>query len=110
MMTRLLSVLVVCVMLAPLRAAEKPLDPAAVEFFEKKIRPVLVEHCFECHSAQSKKLRGNLRLDSRAALLAGGDLGASIEPGHPEKSRLIQAISYKNVELQMPENGKLPIR
>jgi Protein of unknown function (DUF1549)/Protein of unknown function (DUF1553)/Planctomycete cytochrome C len=77
------------------------------EFFEKKIRPILVEHCYECHSAKSKKVRGGLRLDSRAALLRGGDRGTAVAPGDPDKSLLIEAIGYKNPDLQMPKKGKL---
>ncbi len=89
-----------------LRAADAPAE--GVEFFEKKVRPILVRHCYSCHSAQAKKLRGGLRLDSREALLAGGDNGAGLVPGRPDQSRLIEAIGYKNVELQMPPRGKLP--
>ena len=55
--------------------------PEEIEFFESKVRPLLVEHCYECHSAQSKVLKGNLRLDSRAAALVGGDSGVALVPG-----------------------------
>jgi Protein of unknown function (DUF1549)/Protein of unknown function (DUF1553)/Planctomycete cytochrome C len=78
------------------------------EFFEKKIRPILVEQCYECHSAKSKKVRGGLRLDSRAGLLQGGDRGAAVAPGEPEKSLLIEAVGYGNTDIQMPKKGKLP--
>ena len=57
-------------------------DSAMLEFFEKKVRPVLVEHCYQCHSAQAKKPRGGFRVDSRAALLAGGDTGPALVPGN----------------------------
>src|SRR4051812_13415594 len=90
---------------APARAAGP--DAAALEFFEKKVRPVLVEHCSKCHSAEAKKLKGGLRLDSRAALLQGGDSGPGLVPGDPDRSRLIEAVGYKNVDLQMPPRGKL---
>ncbi|MBI3822189.1 MAG: DUF1549 domain-containing protein, partial [Planctomycetes bacterium] len=79
-----------------------------IEFFEKKIRPVLVQHCYECHSATAKKLKADLLLDSRAGMLRGGDNGPAIVPGQPPKSRLIEAISYTNVDLKMPKKGKLP--
>jgi hypothetical protein len=82
--------------------------PQSVEFFENKIRPVLVEHCAKCHGADARRIKGGLRLDSRAALLRGGDSGPAVLPGDPAKSRLIEAITYKNVELQMPPKGKLP--
>jgi Protein of unknown function (DUF1549)/Protein of unknown function (DUF1553)/Planctomycete cytochrome C len=84
-------------------------EPSAeqTEFFEKKVRPVLAEHCFKCHS-DKVKVKGGLRLDSRAAILKGGDNGPALVPGSPEKSRLIEAVSYKNAELTMPKKGKLP--
>ncbi len=92
------------------RAAAQPAgsDSAGLEFFEKKVRPVLVEHCYKCHSAQAKKVKGGLLLDSREGLLRGGDTGPALVPGKPEQSRLIEAIGYKNVDLQMPPKGKLP--
>lgn len=79
------------------------------EFFEKKIRPALVEHCYECHSATSKKLKGGLRADGRATLLKGGDTGPAIVPGKPETSLLIAAISHRDPDLAMPpKQPKLP--
>jgi len=78
-----------------------------LEFFEKRIRPVLMDRCFKCHSAQSEKLKGGLRLDSRAGLLKGGDTRAAIVPGDPERSLLLEAIRYGNLDLQMPPKGKL---
>ncbi len=82
--------------------------PEQVEFFEKKIRPLLIEACYKCHSDQAKKLKGGLRLDSRAGLLKGGDSGPALVPGQPERSRLIEVVGYKNSDLQMPPRGKLP--
>src|ERR1044071_362671 len=81
--------------------------PGGLDFFEKSIRPLLVERCYECHSAQAKKLKGNLRLDMREGWLKGGDSGPSIIPGSPEKSLLIKAIGYADEELQMPPKHKL---
>src|SRR5262245_24500194 len=86
-----------CCATAALSAAQP--DAATIEFFEKKVRPVLVEHCYQCHSEKSKKLKGGLRLDSGAGLRRGGESGPVIVPGDPEKSRLIDAVRYKNVEL-----------
>ena len=68
-----------------------PDDPAAAEFFEKKIRPVLVDRCHSCHSASATKLKGGLRLDSLESALKGGDTGPAIVPGNPEKSLLVEA-------------------
>src|SRR5678815_3632604 len=78
-----------------------------VAFFESKIRPTLADHCYKCHSAKSEKLKGGLRLDSREGLSRGGETGAVVVPGHPETSRLIDAIGYQNVDLQMPPKAKL---
>ncbi len=82
-------------------------DPAGDEFFEKKVRPVLVAHCYKCHGPTGKP-KGKLRLDSRAGLLKGGELGPAAVPGEPDRSRLIEAVEYKNAEMQMPPDGKLP--
>ncbi|MFO0813128.1 MAG: DUF1549 domain-containing protein [Gemmatales bacterium] len=87
------------------------LTPAETEFFEKKIRPVLVEKCYQCHSAKSEKVRGGLLLDTKAGLLNGGDNGPSIVPGDPDSSPLIQAIRYTKPDYAMPpknSGGKLP--
>lgn len=81
-------------------------DPAG-EFFEKKIRPVLAEKCFECHSADSKKLKGGLQLDHLQHMLEGGDSGPAIVRGMPGESLLVEAIRYGNEDLQMPPKEKL---
>lgn len=77
-----------------------------LELFEKKIRPVLIEHCYECHAADSDDIGGNLLVDSRAGLLAGGDSGTALKPGKPAASLLLQAIEYDGLE--MPPDEKLP--
>src|SRR5690242_18643063 len=61
-------------------ASAEELSKEHVEFFEKKIRPVLVEHCYECHSAQSEKLKGKLLLDNRESALKGGETGPAVVP------------------------------
>lgn len=86
----------------------KPLTADESEFFESKIRPALIEHCYKCHSAESDKLKGGLALDSRDATLKGGSSGPSIEPGNPEKSLFVKAIRYSDPNLQMPPKEKLP--
>ncbi|MEQ1826327.1 MAG: DUF1553 domain-containing protein [Pirellula sp.] len=85
---------------------EQEVTPGQLEFFEKKIRPVLVEHCYECHSAGAKILKGGLRVDHRAGLLQGGDSGHAIVLNDPRQSSLIKAIRYQ--EIEMPPKGKLP--
>jgi cytochrome c553 len=86
-------------------AADAKPDAAQVEFFEKKIRPVLAETCFSCHGPE--KARGGLRLDSRAALLSGGDNGPAIVPGKPEESRLIRAVKHEADVRRMPPKQDL---
>src|SRR4051812_9237869 len=82
-------------------AGENP-SADAQAFFESKIRPVLVEHCYKCHSADSDKIKGGLRVDYRDGLLKGGKTGPAIVPNDPDKSLLIQAIRQTNEELAMP--------
>jgi hypothetical protein len=90
------------------RIGQEP-SQEGLEFFEKKIRPVLAESCSACHSAQSKKPQGGLMLDSIEGMLKGGASGQpAVVPGDPEKSLLIKAIRYADAKLQMPLGGKLP--
>jgi hypothetical protein len=86
-------------------AAEQTVTPSELEFFEKEIRPLLVEHCYSCHSGSSEKLQASLRVDSRDALLQGGDSGPAIEPGDADGSLFIAAVRYESYE--MPPKGKL---
>ena len=81
-------------------------DTAATAFFESRIRPVLIEHCQECHSGDAEQLGGNLLVDSRAGLLSGGDSGAAVVPGKPEESLLLAALKHDGFE--MPPSGRLP--
>ena len=81
-------------------------DDKQRQFFENKIRPVLIQHCYECHAADSDEIKGGLRVDSAKALLVGGDSGAAIKPGKPDESSLIEALRYEGVE--MPPDSKLP--
>src|SRR5437868_864138 len=76
--------------LSPITAAEP--SRADLDFFESRIRPILVNHCYKCHSQASEKLKGGLRLDTQADLLKGGNTGPVIVPGHPENSLLIKAV------------------
>jgi hypothetical protein len=100
--------LAVLLALGPSAAAADP-DPKGVEFFESKIRPVLVEQCYGCHSAEAekaKKLKGGLRLDTADAMLRGGDSGATVTPGKPADSPLVKAL--KGIDLErMPPKKKL---
>src|SRR5688572_24779166 len=87
-------------------AAEPAPTKEGLEFFEKSIRPVLVERCYKCHS-EGEKVKGKLRLDSREGMLRGGENGPAIVPGDPAKSLLITAIKYSHEELQMPPKEPL---
>ena len=84
-------------------------EPGAdqLAFFEGKVRPLLVKHCYECHSTGTEKLKGGLLLDSKEGWLAGGDSGDVIEPGSPDASRLIESVRYQNTDLQMPPKYQL---
>jgi cytochrome c553 len=86
------------------RAEGNPVARGPAETFEKSVRPVLSANCFTCHGPDKQK--GGLRLDSRQALLTGGDSGPAIVPGHPEESLLVKAIHYAD-EPRMPPKGKL---
>ncbi len=83
-------------------------DESKIEFFEKKIRPILIEHCYECHAATSSDVGGELRLDVASGLNQGGSRGSAISMDNPTDSLLLKAISYEAAELQMPPSGKLP--
>src|SRR5262245_57867381 len=75
-----------------LLATDEKGDSGGLEFFEKRIRPLLAENCYQCHGPE--KQRNGLRLDSRAAILTGGDRGSAVVPRQPDESRLIQAVRY----------------
>ncbi len=79
-----------------------------IAFFEKKIRPVLIENCYECHSAEAKKAKGGLSLDTRDGFRKGGESGPSIIPSSPARSPLLLALNSKNKDHAMPPKGKLP--
>src|SRR3954471_9136656 len=80
---------------------------AQIEAFEKEVRPLLVSRCYKCHAAEAKRIRGNLRLDTRAGLLKGGDLGPAVVPGDPDRSLLIRAVRHDDPDMQMPPDGRL---
>jgi hypothetical protein len=103
-------VLAVFVALAVYGQQDKPDAPPGptveqLEFFEREIRPLLVSHCYECHSGNSSRLKAGLLLDSRQAMLKGGDSGPALVGANPDESLLIQAVRYETFE--MPPKGKL---
>ena len=91
------------VVISRLAAAEP--GAAGLEFFERKVRPLLAESCFSCHGEEKQK--GGLRLDSPAFIRAGGESGAVVEPGQPAASRLILAVGYQDEDLKMPPKKRL---
>ena len=98
------------VTLSLLGAPEEP-GQNRIDFFEKKIRPVLAERCYRCHSAEAARtgtLMGKLQLDTRAGVQRGGSRGSVVVPGRPDQSMLIEVLEYANDNLQMPPGGKLP--
>ncbi len=95
-----------CCVPGALAAALPKLSSRDTAFFENKIRPLLAQHCYKCHSVQAAKVKGDLLLDTRAGLLKGGKSGAAIVAGDPENSLLIKAVRYSDPDLQMPPKGE----
>ncbi|HLK59709.1 MAG TPA: DUF1549 domain-containing protein, partial [Chthonomonadaceae bacterium] len=85
-----------------------PTSEQGAEFFEKSIRPLLSEHCYQCHARANNMAMGGLQLDSRAAFDKGGKHGPLVQRAQSEKSLLLTAVSYQDKSLQMPPKGKLP--
>lgn len=98
--------LAVLFLAAPLGAQDSNSD--SHNLFETKIRPVLAMRCYVCHSAKAAKVQGGLLVDSQAGLKRGGNSGAVIEPGDPDKSLLVRALRYQDKDLQMPPGKPLP--
>ncbi len=92
--------------LSPVSAKDVPVSPEDRTFFENRIRPVLVEHCYECHSADSEEVGGKLLLDTRDGIRTGGESGPAVVAGKPDASRIIQALRYDGIE--MPPEQPLP--
>jgi len=107
-MIRVRSISIIVLLASTASAAVNAAKPTAaqVDFFEKRIRPILAERCYECHSAE-KKQKGGLSLDTREAVLKGGDTGPALTAGDPEKSPLIEAVRYTNHDMQMPPKKRL---
>jgi hypothetical protein len=82
-------------------------EPAQLEFFEKKVRPLLAARCYKCHSTAANKTKGGLALDSRSRILKGGGNGPVVAPGNVDQSLLIKAVRYQDESLRMPPDAKL---
>src|ERR1700677_2028454 len=83
-------------------------DPKGIEFFETKIRPVLSKHCYECHSAQARKVKAGLLLDSKAGMLQGGDSGPVLVPGKAQQSLIIKVLTHDGPTKMPSRTTKLP--
>ena len=107
---KLLALVAASVSLAGMSLVQAAEDDG-VQFFEQKIRPVLVQHCYGCHSVaarDAKKLQGELYLDSAAGVAKGGENGPTLVKGKSAESLLLKALQYKDDKLEMPPAGKLP--
>ncbi|GAB4151965.1 MAG: PSD1 and planctomycete cytochrome C domain-containing protein [Planctomycetaceae bacterium] len=102
----ILSVVSLGILSVSASAAEP--DPKGIAFFEKKIRPVLVKHCYQCHSTTGKKPKGGLLLDTREGTRKGGETGHAVVPGNVKESLLIAAIQHTGDVSEMPPKQKLP--
>jgi len=101
----LLFAAILAILLGNLSAA--PPSPESLAFFENKVRPLLSEKCYSCHSSNTKKLKAGLLLDHGSTVLKGGDSGAAVVPGDLDRSLLIEAVRYANPDMQMPPKKKL---
>jgi len=101
-----LSILFACFVSAAALAADDEAQREGAKFFENEVRPILAQHCFECHG--EKKQKGGLRVDHIGYLKTGGDTGPALVPGKPEESPMIEAVHYQNKDFQMPPKQKLP--
>ncbi len=102
------AILAVVLAGAVARAGEAGKRAEDVDLFESKVRPVLVAHCYRCHSAGAKSVKGGLRLDSLDGMKKGGDSGPAVVPGDVDASLLVQAVRYGDEQMKMPPKGKLP--
>lgn len=110
-MTRVPLNILLCAVLSvantlPFGFGQEP-SKEGLAFFESRIRPLLVKHCYECHSQEAGNAKGGLQLDSRESIALGGDSGEAIEAGKPQSSLLIESVSYSNPKLRMPPKYKL---
>jgi hypothetical protein len=106
MTVRLLILVMLALLVAPLSV--QGADQEGIEFFEAKIRPLLIRRCFDCHSGEPGQMEGGLRLDSREAVLKGGESGPVLVAGKPDLSLLIKAVRRLDKDLSMPPDEELP--
>ena len=102
-----MTVLALLIVGAITASAGEP-DRSSSDFFEARVRPILVEHCYACHSSQARKLKGGLLLDTVEGMRKGGQSGPAVVPGKLDDSLLIEAVRYNDESTRMPPKGKLP--
>ena len=97
--------------LSPTAVAAEEIEsrPEEIDYFERRVRPLLVEYCYSCHSAEAETIHGGLRLDSRSLLMRGGDSGPAIDYKDPDNSLLLKVVRHDG-EIQMPPEGSLSSR
>ena len=99
----------VAMLVLPAQDSADDRERRGLELFERRVRPALIDNCYECHSAGSKKVKGEFLVDSRDALLKGGSSGPSLVPGEPDKSLLILAIRWAAEDVKMPPKKPMPV-
>ncbi len=107
-LVRMMSVLTFIVLASEVSASDEPRPTQEqLQFFEARVRPLLVEHCYECHSVESGESSGELLIDSAVGIRQGGTRGAALVPGKADQSLLLHAVNYQDADMQMPPDGKL---
>ncbi|MFK8114638.1 MAG: c-type cytochrome domain-containing protein, partial [Rubripirellula sp.] len=103
----LLIAVACCASAADSVLGHEELSQEQTEFFEAKVRPLLIDACYECHSVETGDASGELLIDSAAGVLKGGLHGKLVVPGNPDKSLLMRVVGYRDRQLQMPPDEKL---
>ncbi len=103
--------LVIFLSACPLLAANPEPTPKQLAFFESKVRPILVNNCYQCHSEDAQQVKGGLYLDTREGVMQGGESGPAVVPGNPGASLLLKAVKHLDKKLRMPQKQpKLPVQ
>src|SRR3954451_22223062 len=106
-MTTLRTLLIATLLISAARISGAADGGAGLEFFEAKVRPILAERCYRCHSVEAGKAKGQLQLDTRGGMLKGGETGPALVPAKPDESLFVKAIRYTDERLQMPPKEPL---
>ncbi|MEM9412189.1 MAG: DUF1549 domain-containing protein, partial [Planctomycetota bacterium] len=104
----LVAIMAIVILAPPLQHACAQFSNVDLEFFESKVRPILVDRCAECHSGDLEQKEGGFSIGSRKSILQGGDSGPAVVPGRPDDSLLIESVRYGGI-YEMPPSSKLPL-